>query len=193
MGRPKGSKNKSTLEKEKLKNLECVEFINKFSNKDLKNLECTDLVNELEFNKPKNLEYLYSATEASTIDFNNNSQIISNNDKDTPETTECLEDKQIEGVKETKEDNKNFKNKKDNIICERCHENILTSPITINLTQLTGMAPYHLCCKNEKVKLCIPCAKKLISLIDSFLYNNGNGVEIKPWDLPPTEYNEKDN
>ena len=144
MGRPKGSKNKSTLEKEKLENL--------------KELEEKEI-------KLKPLE-------SSTIDSNEDNQII---------------------LEKNKEENKPTNiSKKDTNTCERCHGPILGGFITVNLTQLTGMAPYHLCNKNEKVKLCIPCAKKLLSLINSFLYNNGNGIEIKPWSVEPEKYKEKE-
>lgn len=65
-------------------------------------------------------------------------------------------------------------------VCDRCHKEIInTTPYNIKLVYLLGVADYHRKIKNDNVKLCNDCAKKLSNLIDDFLVDEGKGVETK--------------
>lgn len=76
------------------------------------------------------------------------------------------------------------KSKKDKliIICERCHKPIIGPiPFKINLNYLTTLPDYHRQTESDKgrILLCNECKKKLNTLIDKFLYDDGNGIPLK--------------
>ena len=64
-------------------------------------------------------------------------------------------------------------------VCDRCHKKIISGERDINLTYLTGMAPWHRMVSLEKVCLCGDCAKELNMLIDNWLIDGGKGVKEK--------------
>ena len=65
-------------------------------------------------------------------------------------------------------------------VCDRCHKEIIgTTPYSIKLVYLLGIADYHRKVNKDSVKLCDICAKKLNNLIDDFLIDEGKGVETK--------------
>lgn len=65
-------------------------------------------------------------------------------------------------------------------VCDRCHKEIIgTTPYSIKLVYLLGIADYHRKVNKDSVKLCDDCAKKLNNLIDDFLIDEGKGVETK--------------
>ena len=68
--------------------------------------------------------------------------------------------------------------------CNRCHKKIVSGEKNINLTYLTGMAPWHRKVSLDRVCLCNECSKELNELIDNWLINNGNGVAAK-WIIKP--------
>lgn len=63
--------------------------------------------------------------------------------------------------------------------CNRCHKKIVSGERNINLTYLTGMAPWHRNVSLERVCLCHECGKELNDLIDNWLINDGKGVKEK--------------
>lgn len=63
--------------------------------------------------------------------------------------------------------------------CSRCHKKIVSGERNINLTYLTGMAPWHRSVSLDRVCLCHECSKELNDLIDNWLINNGKGVKEK--------------
>ena len=63
--------------------------------------------------------------------------------------------------------------------CNRCHKKIISGEKNINLTYLTGMAPWHRMVSLDRVCLCGECSKELNELIDNWLVDNGKGVKVK--------------
>lgn len=63
--------------------------------------------------------------------------------------------------------------------CNRCHKKILSGEKNINLTYLTGMAPWHREVGLDRVTLCSDCGKELSAMIDKWLINDGKGVKTK--------------
>lgn len=63
--------------------------------------------------------------------------------------------------------------------CNHCHKKIVSGERNINLTYLTGMAPWHRNVGLDRVCLCGNCAKELNEVIDSWLINDGKGVPVK--------------
>ena len=63
--------------------------------------------------------------------------------------------------------------------CDRCHKKIISGEKNINLTYLTGMAPWHRRVSLDRICLCGDCSKELNEMIDSWLINNGKGVKEK--------------
>ena len=63
--------------------------------------------------------------------------------------------------------------------CDRCHVKILSGEKIVNLTYLTGVAPWHRQSSIDRVCLCSSCAKELNSIIDKWLLNDNKGVKPK--------------
>ena len=63
--------------------------------------------------------------------------------------------------------------------CDRCHVKILSGEKIVNLTYLTGVAPWHRKSSIDRVCLCNSCAKELNSIIDNWLLNENKGVKPK--------------
>ena len=68
--------------------------------------------------------------------------------------------------------------------CSRCHKKIVSGEKNINLTYLTGMAPWHRMVGLNRVCLCNECGRELNELIDNWLINDGKGVAAK-WVIKP--------
>ena len=119
-GRPKGSKNKKTLERESTGLFDSP-------------VETTERIVE---NPPK----------------------INNSEEDnitTPEEKETI--------------NEPIKPKKVMANCDKCGADIYCSPITANLSHLTGQATWHRTCRLDKLRLCSSCAQDLNNLIDTWI------------------------
>ena len=63
--------------------------------------------------------------------------------------------------------------------CNRCHKKIISGEKNINLTYLTGMAPWHRNVSLDRVCLCNDCSRELNEMIDNWLINDGKGVKEK--------------
>lgn len=63
--------------------------------------------------------------------------------------------------------------------CNRCHKKIISGEKNINLTYLTGMAPWHREVGLDRVCLCSDCGRELNAIIDKWLINDGKGVKTK--------------
>ena len=67
-------------------------------------------------------------------------------------------------------------------ICDRCHSKIKDSEYNLNLSYLiNGLAGYRFKIDSSRVKLCHDCAIELGKVVEEWLIDNGNGVNIKPW------------
>ena len=63
--------------------------------------------------------------------------------------------------------------------CDRCHKKIISGEKNVNLTYLTGMAPWHRKSSIDRVCLCGDCGKVLNEMIDNWLIDEGRGVREK--------------
>lgn len=194
MGRPKGSKNKKTLERE--------EFAKRFAelnaelNLDEGKTEIED--NNIQYlNQPESvlegeLSNLSTEGENQKIEEENNLNKLDNKlDEDVieseTETEVEVEVKTEEGEIEeskTKTESPKIKNKKEKqktkICCERCGKEIYCEPRKIDTNVLTGMADYYRQAR-RRIVLCDNCCKALSELVDSFLIdvNQGGNEELK--------------
>lgn len=64
--------------------------------------------------------------------------------------------------------------------CERCHTVIMCQPNKIDMDHLTNSAGYHRSFARFAL-LCPSCCDKLNQLVDEFLWNDGQGMEPKPY------------
>lgn len=64
--------------------------------------------------------------------------------------------------------------------CERCHTVIMCQPNKIDMDHLTNSAGYHRSFARFAL-LCPTCCDKLNQLVDEFLWNDGQGMEPKPY------------
>lgn len=187
MGRPKGSKNKKTLERE--------EFAKRFAelNAELNQEENLN-TNTQYLNQPESvfdgeLNNLFTEEEEQKIEEENN---LNKLDKVEVEEVEAETEKgEVEKVKEveievtdTKTESPKIKNKKEKqktkICCERCGKEIYCEPRKIDTNVLTGMADYYRQAR-RRIILCDNCCKALSELVDNFLIdvNQGGNEELK--------------
>ena len=161
MGRPKGSKNKpNNISVEEIKNTSVESSIEGFKG----SVEEDKITNEFILdNKKESAEKLSEGVNKE------------------------LEAKTLNSLSSQKTLNKSTNSNKSLPTCDRCHKESQTLN-AINLVQLTGLASYYRASKNDKLLLCPECMNRLNKVVDSFLYNNGRGVEKKPWSLTPDEY-----
>lgn len=97
-------------------------------------------------------------------------------------TSDTQEEEKLNGEKNTKENifvNSKSIKKKSVMLCERCHKEILDSPKKINLTYLTGQAPWRRQLNKDILNLCHECSNKLSLLVEEFLWDEGKGVGLK--------------
>ena len=95
---------------------------------------------------------------------------------DDVEIKENIEIKEEKASKSTSTTNTNKH------ICDRCHSKIKDSEYNLNLSYLiNGLAGYRFKIDSSRVKLCHDCAIELGKVVEEWLIDNGNGVNIKPW------------
>ena len=95
---------------------------------------------------------------------------------DDVEIKENIEIKEEKASKSTSTTNTNKH------ICDRCHRKIKDSEYNLNLSYLiNGLAGYRFKIDSSRVKLCHDCAIELGKVVEEWLIDNGNGVNIKPW------------
>lgn len=188
MGRPKGSKNKKTLERE--------EFAKRFTELNAKlNQEENLNTNTQYLNQPESvfeeaLGNLPTEEKNQKIKEENN---LNKLDKvevekaviETETETEIeIEEGEVETEIETEAKFPKIKNKKEKqktkICCERCGKEIYCEPRKIDTNVLTGMADYYRQAR-RRIVLCDNCCKVLSELVDNFLIdvNQGGNEELK--------------
>ena len=64
--------------------------------------------------------------------------------------------------------------------CSRCHTIIMCSPSRVDTNMASGTSDSHRSCPRYII-LCDSCSHELSDIIDKWLFNNGLGVEPKPW------------
>ena len=64
--------------------------------------------------------------------------------------------------------------------CSRCHTIIMCSPSRVDTNVASGTSDSHRNCPRYII-LCDSCSHELSDIIDKWLFNNGLGVEPKPW------------
>ena len=64
--------------------------------------------------------------------------------------------------------------------CSRCHTTIMCSPNRMDTNMASGTSDSHRNCPRYII-LCDSCSHELSNIIDQWLFNNGLGVEPKPW------------
>ena len=147
-GRPKGSKNKTTITKE----------------------EVNVKTEEGNFT-PEEQETYAKMLEKNSID----TGINVNNIMSEAEDEDTSMDGVIENPPEAEKENTSSKVKKNNVpVCSRCGKEIKTTPYRLNLTYLTGgIASWHRYTADDKPILCKDCATDLSSVIDKWLLKGG--------------------
>lgn len=182
MGRPKGSKNKKTLEREEFAkrfaelsaelNLDESKTEIEIKEKNLNNN--TQYLNQLESVFDDESDDLPTEEKEQKIEEENN---LNKLDKVDTEETEAEENK-VE-TESSKVKNKKEK-QKTKICCERCGEEIYCEPRKIDTNVLTGMADYYRQAR-RRIILCDNCCKELSKLVDNFLIdiNQGGNEELK--------------
>lgn len=189
MGRPKGSKNKKTLERE--------EFAKRFAelnaelNLDEGKTEIED--NNIQYlNQPESVfeeesGSLSTEEENQKIEEENNlnklDEDVIESETDTEVETE-ITDTEKDTETDTEKESPKIKNKKEKqktkICCERCGKEIYCEPRKIDTNVLTGMADYYRQAR-RRIVLCDNCCKALSELVDNFLIdvNQGGNEELK--------------
>lgn len=190
MGRPKGSKNKKTLERE--------EFAKRFAELNVELNQDENLNTNTQYlNQPESVfdgesDNLPTEEEEQKIEEENNLNKLDKVEVEEieieAETVTEIEEGEIEEVEievtDTKTESPKIKNKKEKqktkICCERCGKEIYCEPRKIDTNVLTGMADYYRQAR-RRIVLCDNCCKALSELVDSFLIdvNQGGNEELK--------------
>lgn len=174
MGRPKGSKNKKTLERE--------EFAKRFAELNAE-LNLDEGKAEIEDN---NIQYLNQPESVFDNGLSNLSAEEENQKIEKENSLNKLSKIEVESETEieTEEAKLKIKNKKEKqktkICCERCGKKIYCEPRKIDTNVLTGMADYYRQAR-RRIVLCDNCCKALSELVDNFLIdvNQGGNEELK--------------
>lgn len=184
MARTKGAKGKKTLAKEMGMTIEQYE---KYLRGKEIGLPESDLKNRKEkIIKKENLNSFEPESDKITLPQNKTESKLKSEEsfekikKIVDEVKNKISDKSLEEL-EFKEPKKSKKDKPI-ITCERCHKPITgLIPFKINLSYLTTLPEYYRQTESDKGKvlLCNECLKKLNTLIDKFLYDEGNGIPLK--------------
>lgn len=147
-GRPKGSKNKTTITKE----------------------EVNVKTEEGNFT-PEEQETYAKMLDKNSID----TGINVNNIMSEAEDEDTSMDGVIENPPPTEKKNTSPKVKKNNVpVCSRCGKEIKTTPYRLNLTYLSGgVASWHRYTADDKPILCKECASELSGMIDKWLIEGG--------------------
>lgn len=172
MGRPKGSKNKKTLERE--------EFAKRFAELSTELNQKENLNNNTQYlNQP---ESVFDGESSNLSTEEKEQKIEEENNLNKLDKVE-VEEVEVEENKVETESPK-IKNKKEKqktkICCERCGKEICCEPRKIDTNVLTGMADYYRQAK-RRIVLCDNCCKALSELVDNFLIdiNQGGNEELK--------------
>lgn len=184
MGRPKGSKNKKTLERE--------EFAKRFAELSAELNQEENLNNNIQYlNQPESVfdgesDNLPTEEEEQKIEEENNLNKLDKVEVEEDETE--AEEGEVEEVEievtDTKIESPKIKNKKEKqktkICCERCGKEIYCEPRKIDTNVLTGMADYYRQAR-RRIVLCDSCCKALSELVDNFLIdvNQGGNEELR--------------
>ena len=146
-GRPKGSKNKTTITKE----------------------EVNVKTEEGNFT-PEEQETYAKMLEKNSIDTGINVNNIMSEAEDEDTSMEGV----IENPPEAEKENTSSKVKKNNVpVCSRCGKEIKTSVYRLNLTYLTSTPPWRRNVADDKPCLCKECANGLSDLIDKWFIEGG--------------------
>lgn len=153
MGRPKGSKNKSTLEKEKKGRFTLSEKTNPLENgKVLAKFEFPE-----QFEEPSETALEAPVSDSIPEEVNTQGEV---------ESPSHLE--QQPAVTTTKIKSKGKEKKLEGTPCERCGKLIYSEPKKIDTNILTGTADYY---RNATrfVRMCNPCCDELSQMVDKWL------------------------
>ena len=78
-------------------------------------------------------------------------------------------------IQASEKSSKLIKKSKENIVlCDKCHKEVVSTPIVINLSYLTGQATWHRDCKLEKIHCCTQCARELNEIIDKWILKDNS-------------------
>ena len=150
-GRPKGSKNKTTITKE----------------------EVNVKTEEGNFT-PEEQETYAKMLEKNSIDTGINVNNIVSETEVGAEDEDTSMEGVIENPPEAEKENTSSKVKKNNVpVCSRCGKEIKTSVYRLNLTYLTSTPPWHRNIADDKPCLCKECANGLSDLIDKWFIEGG--------------------
>ena len=150
-GRPKGSKNKTTITKE----------------------EVNVKIEEGNFT-PEEQETYAKMLKKNSVDTGINVNNIMSGTEVGAEDEDTSMEGVIENPPEAEKKNISSKVKKNNVpVCSRCGEEIKTSVYRLNLTYLTSTPPWHRNVADDKPCLCKECANGLSDLIDKWFIEGG--------------------
>ena len=168
-GRPKGSKNKTTITKEEVNvKIEDGNFTPEEQETYAKMLKKNSVDTGI------NVNNIMSGTEVGVED----------------------EDTSMEGVienpPETEKKNISPNVKKNNVpVCSRCGKEIKTTPYRLNLTYLSGgVASWHRYTADDKPILCKECASELSGIIDKWLIEGGAETKFPVPDMVGVDVSE---
>ena len=166
MGRPRGSKNRTTLERE------------------AREREEKEREQERETTESKKSDK-QSIKLSPGADVESEPSVYMGGDENGPERT--LEGiTEVEGKDESKTDSKTKgKPKKSSLpLCERCGAEIPSDPLKLDTNLLTGKADYHRESRRY-VRLCNKCSSELSDLVDRWLWDKrkGGNPELRKFPL----------
>ena len=151
-GRPKGSKNKTTITKEEVNvKIEGGNFT------------------------PEEQETYAKMLKKNSVDTGINVNNIMSETEVGAEDEDISMEGVIENPPEDEKRNISPKVKKNNVpVCSRCGKEIKTTPYRLNLTYLSGgVASWHRYTADDKPILCKECASELSGMIDKWLIEGG--------------------
>ena len=156
-GRPKGSKNKTTITKEEV-------------NVTIENGNFT----------PEEQETYAKMLKKNSVDTGINVNNIMSETEVGAEDEDTSMKGVIENPPETEKRDISPKVKKNNVpVCSRCGKEIKTTPYRLNLTYLSGgVASWHRYTADDKPILCKECASELSGMIDKWLIEGGTETKF---------------
>ena len=168
-GRPKGSKNKTTITKE----------------------EVNVKIEEGNFT-PEEQETYVKMLKKNSVDTGINVNNIMSETEVGAEDEDAFMEGVIENPPEVEKRNISPKVKKNNVpVCSRCGKEIKTTPYRLNLTYLTGgIASWHRYTADDKPILCKDCATDLSSVIDKWLLKGGAETKFPVPDMVGVDVSE---
>ena len=166
MGRPKGSKNKSTLEREARERKE------KEKEKEKEIAECKNI--------DKQSIKLSPGAEVGSEP----SVYLGESENGSERTLEGIAEVKSEEESKDKPSSKSKPRKSSLPQCERCGAEILGDPLKLDTNLLTGKADYHRESRRY-VRLCNKCSTELSELVDGWLWDRqkGGNPELRKFPL----------